>query len=571
MQNQTFKTPQKNTENNHTPIKLSKNIPTTKSLNEIIKLLSKYISEIIPEISQEKQEKINSYFNKIFQIIKIISSEKKNLITKYDSILRLSEEKIRVLYSDLFNLKIKNTFLENNIDILLKKEKEYRLVKEKTGILVENGVVIHNDRKENEIFILRTENSNLKNVIKQKDTEINELNDKLTKKQNNFDKKISQLNFKIEQLRYRLRTKNNQTKGNSSSNLNFNTNNEQNNSINNKLNFTINNSLNKDNVNKIIINGIINNNNNNNESCFNRNGNNSNMNLIKKKYDSILLNQKKNIRKILTNTDTKYISSLIHCQSMGYLNLKKNTHNNSKSKNKYKSTNKTFNLSKNQNINSLHNLNLSNLNVSPIHNKKLICFSPLNDELVNKLNFESKHKARSKNNSKSKKKSEKTKINSNNITVNNIINKNNNNSTRSLIKSKNTSSMNSMKGIKVIYNSKTKFKYLNKKSEIQDKTKKILKDINLTHNTSLNYSRIPISNNNNTSRSKINTKRSYSKKSCEEKENEGNNKNSKKDLIMNISGKENVLVNKTSISSIRRKNTVSTSNNSFYSKNILNI
>ena len=65
-------------------------------------------------------------------------------------------------------MKIKNTFLENNIDILIKKEKEYRLIKEKTGILVENGKIIHNDRKENEIFILRAENSNLKNVIKKK-------------------------------------------------------------------------------------------------------------------------------------------------------------------------------------------------------------------------------------------------------------------------------------------------------------------------------------------------------------------------------------------------------------------
>ena len=37
---------------------------------------------------------------------------------------------------------------------------------------MENGVVIHNDRKEHEIFILRVENSNLKNIINKKDKKL---------------------------------------------------------------------------------------------------------------------------------------------------------------------------------------------------------------------------------------------------------------------------------------------------------------------------------------------------------------------------------------------------------------
>ena len=40
---------------------------------------------------------------------------------------------------------------------------------------------------------------------------------------------------------------------------------------------------------------------------------------------------------------------------------------------------------------------------------------------------------------------------------------------------------------------------------------------------------------------------------------------------MNISGKENMQTNKTCLSSIRRKNTINTSNNSFYSKNNFNL
>ena len=549
MQNQAFKTPSKNSEINTTQITFPKKISTIKLITEKIKILSKYITELFPEISEDKQEKINTCFNKIFSFLNNLSSEKKNMISKYDSILKLSEEKIRVLYSDIFNLKIKNTFLENNIDILLKKEHEYRLVKEKTGILVENGVIIHNDRKENEIFILRTENSNLKNVIKEKESQISELNDKLIKDKNIYEKKISQLNHKIEQLRYKIRTKYHKINGHSFSSNNFNTNDI----------ITINNSLNKGNVNKIIINGIINNNNNNTryESCFN-----NNMNLIKRKYDSILFNKKRNLEKLLINSESNYIP-LIHCQSMGYINLKSK---NNKSKERCKSTNKTFNLSKNQhrNQNSQQNIELSDIKLSPIKNKKLLCFNHKNDESVNKINFEPLYKAQSKNNSKSKKKSKKTLIKKNNIIS--IVN-NNNFSNKKLIKLNNTGST---KGIKVIYNSKSKLKYINKKSEIQNNTKKLLKDIIWSHNNSLNNSKIPKSITY-MSKSKINEKRSYSKKLVDEKNNE-NNKDIKRNLITNISGKENISINdKSNISSIRRKNTINSSNNSCYGKNMLNL
>ena len=64
-------------------------------------------------------------------LLKKLAEDRNKTISKYYSLLRLSEEKIRLLYSVLFNMKIKNNFLENNIDILLKKEKEYRLVKKR--------------------------------------------------------------------------------------------------------------------------------------------------------------------------------------------------------------------------------------------------------------------------------------------------------------------------------------------------------------------------------------------------------------------------------------------------------
>ena len=535
---QNFKTPEKNSESNKSQIKSTNSFINHKSpkktLTEISKILFKYITDILPsDFAQEKKEKISNYFNKIFSSIKKLTLKEKNTIAKYDSLLQLSEEKIRALYSTLFNMKIKVTFLENNIDILLKKEKEYRLVKEKTGILVENGVIIHNDRKENEIFILRTENSNLKNVIKEKEEKIKELNDlnnKYLKENKSYEKKIDELKNKLEYIKYKYKIKNNKIiKGHSCScidlnNMNIN---DANNST--KFNITVNNSLNKGNGNKFFINRIINNNN------YGSNNNKAhskivkdNINNIKKRYNSNLLNY-------------NYMS-LIHCQSMGNLNLNllNNTKNKIHQKNKTRSKNKTNINDTSKNKSKKDNNILNNINVSPIHHKKKLCYTPYNNnnnDIINKINFNPIKKSKSKNNSKSKQKKKNNSIISN--------------------------------GIKVIYNSKTKM-YKNTEKEKEIIHKKLMKDLTWSQNTSINNSGIPKSNTKLNKR--IKSKRSNSKQFYNEQEK--NNKKNSSLLIMNISGKENVpmnLVNKTCLSSIRRKNTINTSNNSFYSKNNFNI
>ena len=481
-----YKTPKKSSEINTIQIHVYNNdLSTIKILKEISKFLFKYIIDILPSsIPLEKKEKIEIYFNKILSLIKILSSEEKKIISKYDSLLQLSEEKIRSLYSTLFNMKIKTTFLENNIDVLMAKEKEYRLVKEKTGILVENGVVINNDRKEHEIFILRTENSNLKKVIKEKDDELNSLNNKNKKENLLYNKKIEDLKNKIEQLKYKIKKKNNKIKGHSCSHLNIN--------------------------NTDINDANISNNNGSYNNLYIAKNLKNNINLNKRKYNSNLIN-------INTN---KYLS-LLHCQSMGHLNLdifnKKINQIKSKSKNK---TNNNINNSKNNE----KNLILTNINVSPIHNKKKSYYTPHNQNIEEKkINFQPI------NNSKSKK-DNKSKI------------KNNKNANY----------------IKVLHY-KSKSKIINKISEKEYFQKKLNKDSAWNQNISINNSLIPKSKTK-MNKSKINTKRSTSKQN----ENDKNNKN--RLLITNASGKENIPINKTCLSSIRRKNTINTSNNSFYNK-----
>ena len=81
--------------------------------------------------------------------------------------------------------------------MLTKNQNEYELIKKKTGAYIKNGQVIYNKQKENEIIILRQENSNLKDMIetyekliKEKDILYENLNNKYNSMKRNASKKI---------------------------------------------------------------------------------------------------------------------------------------------------------------------------------------------------------------------------------------------------------------------------------------------------------------------------------------------------------------------------------------------
>ena len=103
----------------------------------------------------------------------------------YETLLKKEENIIRKLYSDLLHEKVLKEILEEKILILSKIQKDYELIKEKTGVIVWDGKIITDGRKDNEINILRKENSTLKNVIYQKEKEIKELNNELKEYKNN--------------------------------------------------------------------------------------------------------------------------------------------------------------------------------------------------------------------------------------------------------------------------------------------------------------------------------------------------------------------------------------------------
>ena len=174
------------------------------------------IKVIIPNnISFEINEKIDSFFfqidNFINKIIYIINSNN----VENESLQRKDEQSLRIMYGKLFNQKLINEVLENKILILTKKEKEYELLKQKTGAIICNGQIICNERKDNEIIILRTENSLLKSTIKNNEDLLKEKNELI----NSLNNDILLYKSQIEELK-----KIKQGKYSSFSNINININ-----------------------------------------------------------------------------------------------------------------------------------------------------------------------------------------------------------------------------------------------------------------------------------------------------------------------------------------------------------
>ena len=146
---------------------------------------------------QDKLEcqKILEYISSIISLVQeIFINKMKKSIEQYESIMRRDEQTIRLLYKNLLTYKLLKDSLDNKIKLLLIKEKEYELIKDKTGAYVRDGEIFYNKQKDNEIIILRQENSNLKNIVENYEKIISEksiLYDNLKNKYNNFQTKLN--------------------------------------------------------------------------------------------------------------------------------------------------------------------------------------------------------------------------------------------------------------------------------------------------------------------------------------------------------------------------------------------
>ena len=167
----------------------------SKIINELLSLKNLFES-IISNYQKEKiSEKIKDAFIKINNLINLSKKLNSDFIQIENAKIK-DEQIIRNIYGKYFKMKLLNDILEFNNSILTKTEKEYELLKEKTGAFYCNGKIICNERKENEIIILRTENSLLKNEIKNHEN----LSLQKTNIINHLNKQIIELNMKIKNL-----------------------------------------------------------------------------------------------------------------------------------------------------------------------------------------------------------------------------------------------------------------------------------------------------------------------------------------------------------------------------------
>ena len=118
-------------------------------------------------------ESIINIFKSTF--LKIIDEKVKQLkqnIEQYQSTIIFLEQSNRHYIQDNFRRQIKIDILESEIESYMEMEAEFDEMKEK--LKYEKGIFLHNEKKENEILILRAENSNLKKVIDKNEKTIEE-------------------------------------------------------------------------------------------------------------------------------------------------------------------------------------------------------------------------------------------------------------------------------------------------------------------------------------------------------------------------------------------------------------
>ena len=161
-------------------------------IHDSIQILITSKIELTKTQQKLEDEKFFSKNNKILNLgqAPISISEKKN----YENMIRKLEEKERYLTKIQFQDKLQKEAMENKINEYMDMEDEFEEMK--TKLKYEDGRFLNNDRKDNEIIIIRSENSKLKSTIDELENEINKLKNTISEQ----EKKINSLKDEIEKL-----------------------------------------------------------------------------------------------------------------------------------------------------------------------------------------------------------------------------------------------------------------------------------------------------------------------------------------------------------------------------------
>ena len=144
------------------------------------------------KLEQKKRDK-RYYTNNINTPIGLDEKE------QYENIIRKLESKERKLSKVIFQNKLQKDVMENKISEYMEMEDEFEEMK--TKLKYEEGRFLKNDRKDNEIIIIRGENSNLKQSIKQLEEKINTLE----KDKQDKTKVINELQESMKKIKLKLK------------------------------------------------------------------------------------------------------------------------------------------------------------------------------------------------------------------------------------------------------------------------------------------------------------------------------------------------------------------------------
>ena len=159
--------------------------------NKNIKVIINYIKDLIKVVFTS----FDSFLEK-----NNFNSEKENneIIHQLNNYIIKLENDIKAYIKQVFQYKIQKDAFQCNITKFKEMKEEFDSLKEK--VKYKNGKFLKDDRKDNEIFILRKENSNLKNEIEKADKILKQYKEEILKKEKiieNLNKKIKGSNSKI--------------------------------------------------------------------------------------------------------------------------------------------------------------------------------------------------------------------------------------------------------------------------------------------------------------------------------------------------------------------------------------
>ena len=153
------------------------------------------------EDTKEEQKEIDKkhYLSSNSNLVN--KDEKKEMnFAEYESIIRNLESKQRILTKNYFQQKLQIDAMENKIEEYMEMEDEFEEMK--TKLKYEDGRFLNNDRKDNEILIIRGENLILKTEINKLEEKVKSLDELINAK----EKKIQELNNEIEKMKNQIKT-----------------------------------------------------------------------------------------------------------------------------------------------------------------------------------------------------------------------------------------------------------------------------------------------------------------------------------------------------------------------------